>query len=96
MYSFSDYDWDSGKLYDLQIAEEVEFSIWVSNLEKWFAQEFTAIQTPYLDMDSLSVCDCGWIFQDILIRHGYLDAEPEELQQIETDEDEIVEINVGN
>lgn len=32
MYPFKPYDWDSGEVYDLPIAEEREFSIRVDNL----------------------------------------------------------------
>lgn len=34
--------------------------------------------------------------KDLLVMHGYLEAKLEELYQIEPDDDDIMEVNVGN
>lgn len=68
----------------------------MNNLEKWCVLVFPAIRIPYLDVESLYIHDCGSIVQDLLVSHGYLESAQEKFQQIEPDDDEIMEVNVGN
>lgn len=68
----------------------------MKNLEKWCVRVFTAFKIPFLDMESPSIQKYGRFVQDHLVRHGYLEAKPEEFQQVEPDDDEIMEVNVRN